>query len=58
MAQAALEAVPELDCVRLVMPNTHYLLVNLAPFDLENANEIFVPTDEPHGQIEATVSRA
>ncbi len=58
MAQAALKAVPELDRVRLVMPNKHYLLVNLAPFDLENANEIFVPTDEPHGQIEATVSRA
>ena len=57
MAQAALEAVPELDRVRLVMPNKHYLLVNLAPFDLENANEVFVPTDEPHGQIEATVSR-
>ena len=58
MAQAALEAVPELDRVRLVMPNKHCLLVNLAPFDLENANEIFVPTDEPQGQIEATVSRA
>ena len=58
MAQAALEAVPELDRVHLVMPNKHCLLVNLAPFDLDNANEIFVPTDEPHGQIEATVSRA
>jgi urate oxidase len=58
MAQAALEAVPELDRVRLAMPNKHCLLVNLAPFDLENANEIFVPTDEPHGHIEATVSRA
>lgn len=57
MAQAALEAVPELDRVRLSMPNKHCLLVNLAPFDLENANEIFVPTEEPHGQIEATVSR-
>jgi urate oxidase len=32
-------------------------LVNLAPFDLENANEIFVPTDEPHGEIEAIVTR-
>ena len=58
MARAALEAVPELDRVRLAMPNKHCLLVNLAPFDLENANEIFVPTEEPHGQIEATVSRA
>jgi urate oxidase len=39
------------------MPNKHYLLANLAPFGLDNPNEIFVPTDEPHGQIEATVSR-
>lgn len=58
MAQAALEAVPELDRVRLAMPNKHYLLANLAPFDLGNANEIFVPTDEPHGQIEAMMSRS
>ena len=57
MAQAALEAVPQLGRVTLTMPNKHCLLVNLAPFGLENANEIFVPTDEPHGQIEATVSR-
>jgi urate oxidase len=57
MAQAALEAVPQIDRVRLTMPNQHCLLVNLAPFGLENANEIFVPTDEPHGQIEATVTR-
>jgi urate oxidase len=33
------------------------LLVNLSPFGLENKNEIFIPTDEPHGQIEGTVSR-
>jgi urate oxidase len=57
MAQAALESVPEMDRVQICMPNQHCLLVNLAPFQLENANEIFVPTDEPHGQIEAIVSR-
>ena len=39
------------------MPNKHYLLINLSPFGLENKNEIFVPTDEPHGQIEASVTR-
>jgi urate oxidase len=32
--------------------------VNLAPFGLQNPNEIFVPTDEPQGQIEGTVSRS
>jgi urate oxidase len=58
MAEAALAAVPEVSQVSLVMPNQHCLLVNLAPFDRDNANELFVPTDEPHGQIEATISRS
>jgi urate oxidase len=41
----------------IAMPNKHCLLINLKPFGLENKNELFVPTDEPHGQIEGTVSR-
>lgn len=57
MAEAAMKAVPEISQMTLKMPNKHYLLVNLKPFGLENNNEIFLPTDEPHGQIEATVSR-
>ena len=39
------------------MPNKHCLLLNLAPFGLENKNEVFVPTEEPFGLIEASVSR-
>jgi urate oxidase len=58
MGEAALQAAPEISKVSLVMPNKHCLLVNLAPFGLDNPNEIFVPTDEPHGQIEGTVSRS
>jgi urate oxidase len=57
MAQAALEAVPEMSRIRLNLPNKHYLLVNFTPFDRQNANEVFTPTDEPHGQIEAVVER-
>jgi urate oxidase len=57
MGEAALKAVPEISKVSLVMPNKHCLLVNLAPFGLDNRNELFVPTDEPHGQIEGTVAR-
>lgn len=57
MGEAALKAVPEISQIHLAMPNKHCLLVNLAPFGLENPNEIFVPTDEPHGQIEGTVRR-
>ena len=57
MAEAALAAVREISQVSLAMPNQHCLLVNFAPFKRDNPNEIFVPTDEPHGQIEATVAR-
>ena len=58
MGEAALAACPEIARVHLAAPNKHCLLINLAPFGLENRNEVFVPTDEPHGQIEATVGRA
>ena len=57
MGEAALKIAPEVSEIRLAMPNKHCLLVNLAPFGLKNENEVFVPTDEPHGQIEGTVTR-
>ncbi|WP_426955335.1 factor-independent urate hydroxylase [Muricoccus radiodurans] len=58
MAEAALAKVTEIGQVSLAAPNKHYLLVNLAPFGLTNENEVFLPTDEPHGQIECVVGRA
>jgi urate oxidase len=57
MAQAALEAAPEILDVELAMPNKHCLLVDLARFGQTNPNEIFVPTDEPYGNIVARISR-
>ena len=57
MAQAALKAVPEIGRIRLNLPNKHYLLVNFGFFDRENPGEIFTPTSEPHGQIEALLER-
>ncbi len=57
MGEAALKIAPEISKVHIEMPNKHCLLINLKPFGLENKNELFVPTDEPHGQIEGTVAR-
>jgi len=57
MGEAVLQAVPHISQVRLSLPNKHCLLIDLAPFGLENANEIFVPTDEPHGLIEVSLQR-
>jgi urate oxidase len=57
MGTAVLEAVPELIDFSAACPNKHYLLINLTPFGLDNNNEVFVATDDPHGQIECTVAR-
>ena len=58
MAEAALAHTTLIDEVTMVMPNKHNLLVDLARFGQTNPNHIFVPTDEPHGTIEATIRRA
>jgi urate oxidase len=57
MGQAVIQSVDDVSAIHLVMPNKHHLPVDLTRLGLENRNEIFVPTDEPHGLIEATVAR-
>jgi len=57
MGKAALDAAPEVARIKLTMPNLHHLLANLSPFGQNNPNHIFVPIDEPHGYIEATIER-
>jgi urate oxidase len=57
MGRSALERVAEADQIDLVMPNKHCLPVDLSRFGQDNPNEIFVPTDEPAGHIEARVRR-
>ena len=57
MGEAALAAVPELRQVKLAMPNKHYIPINLAPLGVATGGTVFLPTDEPHGQIEAVIAR-
>jgi urate oxidase len=57
MGSAALDAAPEIARIHLSMPNLHHLLADLSRFTQDNPNHIFVPIDEPHGTIEATVER-
>ncbi len=58
MGEAALAASKAIAEITLSMPNKHCLLVDLSPFGMDNPNEVFLPIDEPHGLIEATVKRA
>jgi urate oxidase len=57
MGKAVLEEVVEIEDIELAMPNKHCLLVDLSRFGQDNPNEIFVPVDEPHGNIEARLCR-
>jgi urate oxidase len=57
MGTAALETCSEISRIEIAMPNKHYLPIDLARFGSENKNDVFTPTDEPHGQIEAVVTR-
>jgi urate oxidase len=57
MGDAVLANVSQVTEIELTMPNIHCLLVDLSRFGQDNPNEIFVPTDEPHGYIEARLRR-
>ncbi len=58
MGTAVLESIAEVAEINLQLPNQHHLLANLEPFGLDNENQVFVGTDEPFGNIEATLSRS
>lgn len=57
MGRAVLEAHPEIAEVRMSMPNKHHFVVDLAPFGLDNPNEVFFASDRSYGLIEAAVTR-
>jgi urate oxidase len=58
MGEAVLQRYISIDEIHLSMPNLHCQLVDLSPFNIDNPNEVFVPTDEPNGLIEATLIRS
>jgi urate oxidase len=55
IGRGIIAAVPEVCEVRLSLPNKHHYLVDLTPFGLPNANEVYCPGDRPYGLIEGTV---
>ena len=58
MGAAVLTACPRVERITLNMPNKHRILADLRPFGLDNVDEVFVATDEPHGTISGTLQRA
>ncbi len=57
MGQRVLDSIDVVQSISLEMPNRHHLPIDLTRLGLENRNEVFVATEEPHGLITATLSR-
>ena len=57
MGEKVLERHPEVEEIHITMPNKHHLLADLSRIGVDNPNEIFVPTEEPYGLIEASLRR-
>lgn len=55
MAQGALARVPEVESVFLNMPNLHF--IPCTPVTSTFDHDVYVATSEPHGNIEAVVTR-
>ena len=57
MGEAVLEQFSEVAEIAFSLPNVHCLPVDITRFGMEDKYAIFVPTDEPHGLIEARLAR-
>ncbi|MFT4468825.1 factor-independent urate hydroxylase [Arthrobacter sulfonylureivorans] len=57
MGRLVLEAHPEIEEIRMSLPNKHHFAVDLHPFGMENPNEVFFAADRPYGLIEAAIQR-
>jgi len=57
MGKAVLEQHDRVAEIRFSAPNKHHFVVDLAPFGLDNRNEVFHADDRPYGLIQTTVLR-
>jgi urate oxidase len=57
MGEAALAACEAIREIRLVLPNRHHVLMDLSPFGLDNPDQVYLPSLEPYGRIEAVLAR-
>jgi urate oxidase len=57
IGEAILDQFGEVEEIAFSLPNIHCIPVDMTKFGQTNDNRIFVPTDEPHGLIEARLTR-
>jgi urate oxidase len=57
MGEAVLATFDHIREIHLLLPDKHFNLVDLSPFGMDNSAEVFLPTEEPRGLIEATLRK-
>jgi urate oxidase len=57
MGEAILNNFENVGEIHLSLANKHFDLLDLAPLGMDNPGEVFLPTDAPHGIIEATLKK-
>jgi urate oxidase len=57
MGQAILNNFENVSEIHLSLPSRHFHLADLAPLGMDNPAVVYLPTDEPHAVIEATLKK-
>jgi urate oxidase len=57
MGEAVLNNFDNVREIHLSLPNKHFDLIDLDPLGMDNPSLVFLPTEEPHGRIEATLRK-
>ncbi len=58
MAGSILDSCSQVTEVNITLPNQHRIPFDLSRFQMENRNEIFIPTPEPYGLINGRITRS
>lgn len=58
MGEAILNNFENVGEIHLSLPSRHYNLANLGPLGMDNPDTVFLPVDEPHAVIEATLKKS
>jgi urate oxidase len=58
MGEAILNNFENVSEIHLSLPSRHFCLADLAPLGMDNPGTVFLPTDEPHAVIEATLKKS
>ncbi len=58
MGEAILNNFENVGEISLSLPNKHFGLVDLTPLGMDNPGTVFLPADEPHTLIEATLKKS